>query len=594
MSFFNPLGFLALLGIPLIIVMYILKEKHKEVKVPSSFLWKKAMASANAKKPWQKLRKNILMIIQIFAVIIIALVLAKPYIKGGKDAAHYIIVMDTSASMSSVDTQPTRFEFAKKEAEKIINNSSPDTYFTVISANNNPYALTEHTQGRENAISIIEKLNPSLESCDIQSTLEIIKTIKSSNDGNVYMFTDTGIDIGDITDMQVISVKSSDENTGITLLSENNGNVLVKVQNNGNELSKRNVTLYNDNNIIDVKEIEINGGETEDIYFDINTNNISSLKATLSPNDNYTYDDEYYYTINENTSKKAIVFSDNNIFIEKVFSVIPDVELYKGDKEFINTAEGYSLYIYDGVLPEKLPTDGHIMVFSPPNDNNIFKVLNETEVKDNASEIECEITENISDIDFAISKSKNIEIPNWGNVFLESGNTPIAFYGENNGQKNIVFCFDIYNSDLPLKMEFPIMMYNCTKYLFPERNTDISNIFTGDTVNFSLSPDTKEAFVTKPSGEKISVAPPFPVEVFTDTNENGIYKLSETNESGITNESTFSVNIVRDFINGENIDNTEETAVKKVSSTDKSLAGIFIILVIIALLAEWWVNCREN
>ena len=68
----------------------------------------------------------------------------------------------------------------KKEAEKIINNASPDTYFTVISANNNPYALTEHTQGRENTISIIEKLNPSLESCDIQSTLEIIKTIKSS------------------------------------------------------------------------------------------------------------------------------------------------------------------------------------------------------------------------------------------------------------------------------------------------------------------------------------------------------------------------------------------------------------------------------
>ena len=82
--------------------------------------------------------------------------------------------------------------------------------------------------------------------------------------------------------------------------------------------------------------------------------------------------------------------------------------------------------------------------------------------------------------------------------------------------------------------------------------------------------------------------------MFTDTNENGVYKLSETNESGITSESTFSVNTIRDFVNSENIDNSKETTVKKVSSTDKSLAGIFIILVIIVLLAEWWVNCREN
>lgn len=595
MSFFNPLGFIALLGIPLIIVMYILKEKHKEVRVPSSFLWKKAAASSIAKKPWQKLRKNILMFIQIIVVALVAFALSEPYIKGGKEASHYIIVMDTSASMSATDVSPTRFEYSKKEIEKIIDNASPDTYFTVVSAGKYPHTVIEHSQGKDNAKRVVSDVKQSLESVDMKATLEIIKTVKSNHDGNVYVFTDTGFDSGDLEDIQIVSVKNSDDNAGITLLSENNGNVLVKVKNYGDETVKRNVTLYNGNDIIDVLETDIEGKSNADLYFDIDSSNISNLKAVLSPEDNFKYDDEYYYTINKNTSKKALLFSDDNIFIEKVLSVIPGIEIYKGEKDFINNAEGYSLYIYDGVLPENMPKDGHVMVFSPPKENNILNVLGETELSENVTEVSCDITKNIQNMNAAILKAKNIEVPSWGQVFLKSGDTPVAFYGDNKGQKTVVFSFDVRNTDIPLKMEFPIIMYNCINYFFPERNTDILNIFTGDDVNINLLPDTKEAYILKPSGDKVNIAPPFPADIFTSTDEKGIYTLCENNSSGIAEESVFAVNTVRDFDNiAEYENNGEETDVKKVSSTDKSLGGILIIIVLLALIVEWWVNCHES
>ena len=40
MRFFQPLGFLALVGIPILILMYLLKQKYKEQEVSSLFLWK--------------------------------------------------------------------------------------------------------------------------------------------------------------------------------------------------------------------------------------------------------------------------------------------------------------------------------------------------------------------------------------------------------------------------------------------------------------------------------------------------------------------------------------------------------------------------
>lgn len=54
-------------------------------------------------------------------------------------------------------------------------------------------------------------------------------------------------------------------------------------------------------------------------------------------------------------------------------------------------------------------------------------------------------------------------------------------------------------------------------------------------------PETKEAFVFFPSGEKVKIAPPFPPSPFTSTEQTGIYTLtqkSETEESS----NTFAVN----------------------------------------------------
>lgn len=44
MRFFQPLGFLALIGIPIIVLMYLMKQKYKEHTVSSLFLWKRQKA----------------------------------------------------------------------------------------------------------------------------------------------------------------------------------------------------------------------------------------------------------------------------------------------------------------------------------------------------------------------------------------------------------------------------------------------------------------------------------------------------------------------------------------------------------------------
>ena len=74
MTLFNPWGLAALVTVPLIVMLYILKQKYKEVPVSSLYLWKKVLDNTKAHAPWQKLRKSILMVLQIIAMILLSLI----------------------------------------------------------------------------------------------------------------------------------------------------------------------------------------------------------------------------------------------------------------------------------------------------------------------------------------------------------------------------------------------------------------------------------------------------------------------------------------------------------------------------------------
>ena len=48
MSLFNPWGLLALVTVPLIVILYILKQKYKEVPISSLYLWKRVLENTKA------------------------------------------------------------------------------------------------------------------------------------------------------------------------------------------------------------------------------------------------------------------------------------------------------------------------------------------------------------------------------------------------------------------------------------------------------------------------------------------------------------------------------------------------------------------
>jgi Ca-activated chloride channel family protein len=73
MSFINPWGLISFISIPILIVLYILKQQHSEHVVSSTYLWKKTEMFMQASTPWQKLRKNLLFFLQLLMLLFLSL-----------------------------------------------------------------------------------------------------------------------------------------------------------------------------------------------------------------------------------------------------------------------------------------------------------------------------------------------------------------------------------------------------------------------------------------------------------------------------------------------------------------------------------------
>ncbi len=117
MSFLAPLALAGLLFLPVVVAMYLLKLRRDEAKVPSTLLWQKLVSDVEANAPWQRLRRSLLLLLQLLLVLILAFLAARPFIERPAGlAGDVVLVIDTSASMQATDAAPTRLDAAKAAA----------------------------------------------------------------------------------------------------------------------------------------------------------------------------------------------------------------------------------------------------------------------------------------------------------------------------------------------------------------------------------------------------------------------------------------------------------------------------------------------
>lgn len=128
MTWLTPMiaGIAAAIAVPSLLILYFLKLRRRQVEVSTTLLWKKAIQDLQANAPFQKLRRNILLLLQLLILAAALFAVAQPQLLNtGMDTQRHIIMIDRSASMSAEDetqgsTTRTRLAAAKDQARAFV------------------------------------------------------------------------------------------------------------------------------------------------------------------------------------------------------------------------------------------------------------------------------------------------------------------------------------------------------------------------------------------------------------------------------------------------------------------------------------------
>src|SRR5262245_22673981 len=119
MSFLAPAAAFFAIALPVVVVFYLLKRKRVVKLVSSTVLWQKFLADTQASAPFQKLRHNWLLVLQLLLLALVVFALMRPFLTGSAHETNLrVVILAGSASMQATDEKPSRFEVARAEALK--------------------------------------------------------------------------------------------------------------------------------------------------------------------------------------------------------------------------------------------------------------------------------------------------------------------------------------------------------------------------------------------------------------------------------------------------------------------------------------------
>ena len=122
----------AAIAIPSLVILYFLKLRRRSVEISTTLLWRKAIQDLQANAPFQKLRRNILLLLQLLALAAALFAIAQPERTVEQtSSSRHVIMIDRSASMAATDgsgngsgdaSDPsmTRLDAAKQAAIDVI------------------------------------------------------------------------------------------------------------------------------------------------------------------------------------------------------------------------------------------------------------------------------------------------------------------------------------------------------------------------------------------------------------------------------------------------------------------------------------------
>lgn len=578
-AFLAPAFLYFLWLIPIVILLYLLKLRRTRVVIASTLLWMKSLQDLTANAPFQRLRRNLLLLLQILILLLVVGALARPYFKAeGRAGRNLCLLVDRSASMQTSEGEQTRMDLAKAEALRMVEEMQKGDKTMLVTFAENTDVLCELTDDRSRLRRAIEGIDAADTRTRLRDAYLVAHSLRLTvADLHAVVISDGGIadldeigprnfgqvrEVADTStearargyDLSFLQVGTTSNNAGIVAFSlrepeqgqPGEKQSFVLVHNDAPEPLLATVTLSFNDSTLAVEEIEVPAGEDGELVLAHPELGTGILKAELDHEDALPVDNVAWLTLRPAAKIRVLLVAEpeapGTYFLQRVLAPDPRVEL--STLPPANYAPGHTadLTVFYNFAPPALPSGTLLFINALPPLPGIGSEGSLDRPAVIATDSEHPLMRfNLNPSNVGVSSAQKLVLPEGAHTIVSAPGAPLIADVSQGGQSIAVIAFDIAASDWPLNLSFPLFFQNLLAWVPRSALAEETSVDAGHPLTLVSRPEAAEATVQNPSGqtERVILDPLRPV-YFSETQDAGLYTVTYSE----SDTERFAVNLL--------------------------------------------------
>ena len=612
--------------IPLV-VFYFLKLRRSRMEIPSLALWRSVIQDQRVNSPFQKFKRNLLLLFQVACLCLLVLAAMQPFVRGDAEQATYLpILIDTSASMAATDAAgQSRLDAAKDEVRDIITNLLSDQRVTLITVSDTAQRMTEFTDNKRVLLDALDSIEvddvPSRPEEGLQLAQALtrtfqINTVRFYSDGNLPTRPDGAgepmavVDFDLPFDLQFHKLDDPAANIGITAFNarksgEDRWDVFVRVEGSEAAQTAATITLSaNGEPVGSPESVVLEAGQSQRLVFRYDSVDAASLQIELTPDGTDSLAADNIAFLELPVSRPLSVFCPTELVAYRhSLEVLDDIELLPQGDEDPNRAtydlvisdsrddrdREASTYLLTGVVPADLEgvlsvSDGLTSVIDWQRDSSLLQHVQFADL-------------DITDVPSYAAGAEAAEIEQLGYEILAHGDTgPLILQRREGPELSFHLLFHTDRSTLPYRVGFPVLVSNLVGIAKEQANlSDVRGAPTGVLPTLSLDAD-QEYWIVGPTEKVVSQSSgPDGTLKGISARDVGTYQIQNSGDV-VTRVGASLLNPTETSLHGVDRIHFRELTVDasiETASMDRPLWHWLAYAAFAVLLGEWWLFLRR-
>jgi len=586
------------LAVPVLLLLYFLKLRRQEMAVSSTLLWRQTIQDLQVNAPFQRLKNSLLLWLQMATLLTAVFCLWQPVVRRIRaEEKTSILLIDQSASMATRESGgQTRLEMAKAQAKTYIDNLDNRSKVMIIAHSDRAHVVCPFTTDKAalrlhiDSLSQTDgpsRLGEALQLAEAHGTRQVLSTgagdltpESATESAEMVLFSDGRIEDASALvlrrgSLSLACIGQGTDNAGILSLDVRRNyerpevlSVFATVANYGPNAIESDVTVKVDGRLLGVGPVRLAGvpkgavttnpsadaggsPSTAGVPFEMPFAGSGVLEVSLVRPDALPADNTAWAVVQPPRSLDVLLVSSDNPFLKKALGSLPLRRLLQIAPQAFESDSGkyategrlaFDVAVLDRHSPGRLPVGNYIFFGALPKVDEIKGKGDVTGEFIYDWDEQHPILRHVLLSHLRVSKWQRVELPPRAVRLVEGETTPVIALLSSGGSRFLLVAFDLFDSNWPLQVGFPIFAYNAIQYLSGNTTTGTSEVLRpGQALPIAVPPGVDRLTVRRPDGRRDSIeTKDRPIVYYGDTYRLGLYRV----EPSAPGHEGFAVNLL--------------------------------------------------